>query len=205
MSSYYKKVIYVYGRTNICERVELIMEERELEKQELEQRLQELEQKLENIEKSGKKKRKSWKTVLIVIGVIVAIAVVFVAVIFGMMNADKRSPEMAQKVLQAVVDADGDAAYELMYPGLMEREEFIAGFEQVCQVWREQGGGNTFSSKRQGWALSWENGVSQYTSNYEVTSGNVTFDMELVRAEQGDTEGMLGFHLSLRLPKRVKK
>ena len=176
------------------------MEEKDIQKEELEQKLeensqklQEMEQKLAELEKKGKK-RKGWKTALIVVGVLL-----------GMMNADKESPAMAEKVLQAIVDGDGDAAYALMYPGLMEREDFVPEFDQICQVWEESGGGDTFSMKRQGWGVSRKNGVSQYTANYEVTSGNITFDMELVRAEQGDTAGMLGFHISLRLPERVPK
>lgn len=187
------------------------MEEKDIQKEELEQKLeensqklQEMEQKLAELEKKGKK-RKGWKTALIVVGAIVAVIVALTLVLLGMMNADKESPAMVEKVLQAIVDGDGDAAYELMYPGLIEREEFAEGFDQVCQVWKESGGGDTFSMKRQGWGVSRENGVSQYTVKYEVTSGNITFDMELVRAEQGDTAGMLGFHISRRLPKRIQK
>ena len=188
------------------------MEEKDLTKEELEQKLaendqrfQEMEQKLAELEKGGKKKGKGWKKLLLVIGVIVAIFAVMTIVLLGMMYADKESPAMAEKVLQAIVDGDGHAAYEWMYPGLMEREEFVTGFDQGCQVWDESGGGDTFSLKRRGWGVSRKNGVSQYTANYEVTSGNITFDMELVRAEQGDTAGMLGFHIYLRLHVRVPK
>lgn len=187
------------------------MEEKDIQKEELEQKLeensqklQEMEQKLAELEKKGKK-RKGWKTVLIVVGAIAAVIVASALVLLGMMNADKESPAMAEKVLQAIVDGDGDAAYALMYPGLMEREDFVPEFDQICQVWEESGGGDTFSMKRQGWGVSRKNGVSQYTANYEVTSGNITFDMELVRAEQGDTAGMLGFHISLHLPERIPK
>ena len=187
------------------------MEEKDIHQEELEQKLeensqklQEMEQKLAELEKKGKK-RKGWKTALIVVGVIAAVIVASALVLLGMMNADKESPAMAEKVLQAIVDGDGDAAYALMYPGLMEREDFVPEFDQICQVWEESGGGDTFSMKRRGWGVSRKNGVSQYTANYEVTSGNITFDMELVRAEQGDTAGMLGFHISLRLPERVPK
>jgi len=169
--------------------------------EENERKLQEMEQKIADLEKKGKKKRKGWKTVLIVIGVILAIMAVITAVLFAMMNGDKESPAMAEQVVQAIIEGDGDAAYELMYPGLMERKEFQAGFVQLCQLWRESGGGDTFTLKRQGWALQWKNGVKQYTTNFEVTSGDAVFDFELVRAVQGDTAGMLGAHMNRRLPK----
>lgn len=184
------------------------MEEKDIQKEELEQKLeensqklQEMEQKLAELEKTGKKKRKGWKTALIMVGVIAAVIVALALVLLGMMNADKESPAMAEKVLQAIVDGDGDAAYELKYPGLLGREEFKAGFDQMSQLWRESGGGDTFTMKRQGWGFHRGNGVSQYTVRYEVTSGNAVFDLELVRAVQGDTSGMLSAHISLRLPK----
>ena len=92
------------------------MEEKDIQKEELEQKLeensqklQEMEQKLAELEKKGKK-RKGWKTALIVVGVIAAVIVASALVLLGMMNADKESPAMAETVLQASVDGDGDAA-----------------------------------------------------------------------------------------------
>ena len=187
------------------------MDEQELMKvdmqqvlQENEQKIQEMEQKVTELEQKGKKK-KGWKKVLIVIGVFMTIFAVMFAVVVGMMLADKDSPAMAEQVLRAIVDGDSDGAYELMYPGLLDRETFVSEFSSICKVWREQGGEDTFTMKRQGWGVERKNGISQYTVNYKVTSGNAVFDMELVRAVQGDTAGMLGVHISVRLPERVAK
>ena len=145
----------------------------------------------------GQKQKKFWRTILIVLAAVVAVFAVVAAILFVMAERDKESPAMAQEFLQAVVQEDSGRAYALMYPGLQSEEDFAAGFEEICALWKTYGGGADFQLKRTGWHLEAERGVRQYTVEYEVTSGETLFRFRLLRAEQENLSGMVGANLSI--------
>ena len=170
------------------------MDETDQQLQEMERRMEGLQQEVDTLKR--KKRIKLWKLALIVAGVIAALVAVVLAVVFGMMNNDKKSPAMAEELLQAIMAQDADRAYALTCPGALEREQFDQGFAEMCAAWRTAGGGDTFELKRTRWAMNTSNGVTQYVSGYEVTSGGARFSFTLTRVEQGDKAGVIGAKIS---------
>lgn len=179
------------------------MDEKDQKIQELEQRLEETQRELDAWKLNAppyrydnRKQLKPWKFVLIVWGVFAVFAAAVLAVVFAVMNSDKQSPAMAEEMLRAIIAQDSDRAYALLYPGLLDREEFDQGFAEMCAAWRTGGGGDTFELKRTGWSMNASGGVTQYTSQYKVASGGARFTFKLVRAVQGDNMGVTWAHIS---------
>ena len=183
------------------------MDEKDQKIEELEQRLEETQRELDAWKRNAapnrydnRKQLKPWKFVLIVVGVFAVFAAAVLAVVFALMNSDKQSPAMAEELLRAIIAQDSDRAYALIYPGKVDREEFDLGFAEMCAAWRTGGGGDTFELKRTGWSMNASGGVTQYTSQYEVTSGGARFTFRLTRAVKGDNAGMTGAQISAVLP-----
>ena len=143
------------------------------------------------------KKGKLWRTLLTALIVILALFALVAAILFVMAEKDEISPVMAEAFLQAVVAEDNDAAYALMYPGLQTREAFAGGFREVCALWETYGGGENFTLERTGWRLDSQNGIKQWTVEYDVTSGETPFSLRLLRAEQEELSGLVGAYLSI--------
>ena len=183
------------------------MDEKDQKIQEMEQQLVEMQREVDALKQGAapyryddRKRVKPWKIILTVVGILAAIVAVVLAVVFAMMNHDKESPAMAEEMLQAIVDQDADRAYALTYPGALEREEFDLGFAEMCAAWRAGGGGDTFELKRTSWSMNTSGGVTQYTSGYEVTSGEARFAFKLTRVKKGDGMGMISAQISQILP-----
>ena len=90
------------------------MEGQDQKLQEMERQLDEMKQKLDQLER--RKKRRPWKIILIVAGVILGVVAAAVIAAVALMSSDKESPALAQQFIQAVVDQDVQSAYELLYP-----------------------------------------------------------------------------------------
>ena len=183
------------------------MDEKDQKIQELEQRLEEMRREADTLKQNAspyrydqRKGLRPWKVVLIAVGIFAVIIAVVLAVVFAMMNSDKQSPAMAEEMLRAIAAQDPDRAYALTYPGALEREEFDRGFAEMCAAWRTGGGGDTFELKRTGWSMNISGGVTEYTSQYEVTSGGARFTFRLARAVQGDNMGMTWARITSVLP-----
>ena len=165
--------------------------------QEMEQRLEEMQREVDTLKQNAslyrydnRKQLKPWKIILIAVGILAALGAVVLTVVFVMMNSDKQSPAMAEEMLQAIAEQDPDRAYALTYPDALKREDFDRGFAEMCAAWRTGGGGGTFELKRASWSMNTSGGVTEYTSEYEVTSGEARFTFQLARAVQGDNMGM---------------
>ena len=179
------------------------MDEKDQKIKELEQRLEEMQREVDTLKQKtspyryeNRKQLKPWKAVLIAVGIIAVFVTVVLAVAFALMNSDKQSPAMAEEMLRAIIAQDSDRAYALIYPGILDREEFDRGFAEMCAAWRTGGGGDTFELKRTGWSMNASGSVTQYTSQYKVTSGGARFTFQLVRAVQGDNMGVTWAHIS---------
>ena len=144
-----------------------------------------------------RKKGKLWRTILITLLIILALFTLVAGILFVAAERDKVSPAMAEDFLQAVVAQDSEAAYALMYPGLQTQEAFAGGFREVCALWETYGGGESFTLERTGWHLDSQNGIKQWTVEYDVTSGETQFCLRLLRAEQEELSGLVGANLSI--------
>lgn len=171
------------------------MEEKDQRFQEMERQVEEMQARINQLE--YRKKRKPWKVVLIILGSVAVLFAVLFGVLFAMIAGDKESPAMAEQVIQAMIDQDTDRAYALTFPGVISQESFAQGFESMCQVWTSQGGGETFQMRRTRWAMESSGGVTQYTTEYIVTSGRGQFQFTLVRMVQGDEAGMVSAQIGL--------
>ncbi|MBD5117994.1 MAG: hypothetical protein HDT37_02620 [Clostridiales bacterium] len=183
------------------------MNEKDQKIQEMEQQIEEMQQTIDMLKQGAtpyrhdsRKRLKPWKIILMVVGVIVAIVVVALAAVLALMNSDKESPAMAEQMIQAIVEQDADRAYALTYPGALEREEFDQGFSEMCAAWRIGGGGDAFELKRTSWSMNASGGATEYTSKYEITSGEARFSFQLTRVVKGDNRGMTGAQISQILP-----
>ncbi len=107
------------------------------------------------------------------------------------MKKDTLSPLMAEQVIRAVSQGDEAGAYALMFPNTLGPEGFQVGFEEMCRIWEEQGGGENFTIEMTGWQSGTQGGMKRYSSTYRVTSGEAEFSFQLVRGEQGEQSGML--------------
>lgn len=108
------------------------------------------------------------------------------------MEKDTLSPVMAEQVVRAVSQGDEEGAYALMFPDTLGPEGFHVGFEEMCRIWTEQGGGETFTMELTGWQSgAGQGGMKRYSSTYRVTSGEAEFTFQLIRGEQGEQSGML--------------
>ena len=143
---------------------------------------------------------KSGRMALIIggsIAAVVAVAALLVFLIVTMLNSvDPDTTAQAEALLQAVVDQDGDRAYAMTYPGALSREEFDVGFAELCEVWRDGNGGNTFELKRTSWSANSSGGITRYTSVYRVSSGEARFVLELDRKASGETAGITRAYLT---------
>ena len=183
------------------------MDEKGQEIQEMEQRLEEMQREVDTLRQApspyrydNRKRLKPWKIVLIAVGCIAALVAAVLAVVFTLMNSDKQSPAMAEQMMRAIVEQDADGAYALLYPGALDRETFDQGFGEMCAAWRAGGGGDAFELKRTSWSMNSSNGATQYTSGYEITSGEARFSFELTRVTRGDNGGITEAQISPILP-----
>lgn len=128
---------------------------------------------------------------------LVLLAALLVLLIFTALNSvDSDTTAQAEALLQAVVDQDADRAFALTYPGILSREEFDVGFAELCEVWRDGNGGDTFELKRTSWSMDSSGGITQYTSVYRVSSGQARFVLELDRKTSGETAGITRAYLT---------
>ena len=183
------------------------MDEKDQKIQEMEQRLEEMQREVDTLKQNAspyrydnRKRLKPWKIILGVVGSLVILMAVVLIIVFALMNSDKHSPAMAEQMIQAIVDQDADGAYALTYPGALNREEFDQGFAEMCAAWRTGGGSDTFELKRNSWSMNASGGAAQYTSGYEITSGEARFAFKLIRVAKGDSTGITGAQISLILP-----
>ncbi|MBD5084420.1 MAG: DNA replication initiation control protein YabA [Clostridiales bacterium] len=183
------------------------MDEKDQKIQEMEQQLREMQREVDTLKQNAsphrhdnRKRLKPWKIILMAVGILVAIVVVLLVAVFALMNSDKQSPAMAEQMIRAIVEQDADGAYAMTYPGALEREEFDQGFAEMCAAWRTGGGGDTFVLKRTSWSMNASGGATQYTSGYEVTSGEARFAFKLIRVTKGDNTGIIGAQISQILP-----
>lgn len=139
-------------------------------------------------------KARPLRIALIVVGGLTALAALAAALVFlafTLMNkVDKETTAMAEEMLQAIVDQDTDRAYALTYPDALSRDEFEREFEKMCATWRAGGGGDSFQLKRTSWSMNSSGGVTEYTSVYEVASGETWFTFQLTRMAHGETMGI---------------
>ncbi|MDE6281047.1 MAG: hypothetical protein K2M15_04550 [Oscillospiraceae bacterium] len=140
------------------------------------------------------KKARPLRIALIVVGsltVLAALVAALVFLVFTLMNkVDKETTAMAEEMLQAIVDQDTDRAYALTYPDALRRDEFEREFEKMCATWRAGGGTDSFQLKRTSWSMNSSGGVTEYTSVYEVASGETWFTFQLTRVAHGETMGI---------------
>ena len=170
------------------------MEGQDQKLQEMERQLDEMKQKLDQLER--RKKRKPWKIILIVAGVILGVVAAAVIAAVALMSSDKESPALAQQFIQAVVDQDVQSAYELLYPGAIDQEEFEAIFRSMCQAWTELGGGEDFAMDRTSWSMRSRNGATQYNTEYRVTSGQAQFYFSMSRVERDGRAGLTSVYIA---------
>ena len=195
------------------------MDEKDQKIQEMEQKLEEMQREMdalkgrprqfqygEGVSKAGTgsfrydqrpvppPKVRSLRIALVVTGSLAALAAVVAVVlflVFRLVNTGaKDSPAMAEQIIQAIVEEDADGAYALTYPGALDREGFDWGFAEMCAMWHAAGGGDTFELKRTSWSMNASGGITQYTSVYEVVSGEANFSFKLVRSSKGDSTWM---------------
>lgn len=129
--------------------------------------------------------------IVVCLAALAAVAAALVFLLFTVMNTvDRETTAMAEELLQTVVEQDADRAYALIYPGTVSREKFDQGFAQLCAVWREGNGGDTFALRRTGYSMNSSGGVTHCTSVYKVTSGQARFVLQLSRMALGETTGI---------------
>ena len=170
------------------------MEGQDQKLQEMERQLDEMKQKVEQLER--RKKCKPWKIILIVAGVILGVVAAAVIAAVALMSSDKESPALAQQFIQAVVDQDVQSAYELLYPGAIDQEEFEAIFRSMRQAWTELGGGEDFAMDRTSWSMRSRNGATQYNTEYRVTSGQAQFYFSMSRVERDGRAGLTSVYIA---------
>lgn len=123
-------------------------------------------------------------------------ALLVLLIVTELNSVDPDTTAQAEALLQAVVNQDADRAFALTYPGTLSREEFDVGFAELCEVWRDGNGGDTFELKRTSWSANSSGGITRYTSVYRVSSGRARFVLELDRKASGETAGITRAYLT---------